>query len=296
VSPPRIVVTGAAGQLGRQLVAVFQGAGWQVMEAASHRELDIMSPDSRKRIELWAPDVVVNSAAWTDVDGCAREPERAMHVNGEAAGALAQVAARVGALSVQISTNEVFEGVPGKTYAEDDHPAPHNPYGASKLRGETATAAANARHIIVRTAWIFGPGGRNFVSKILDAARRSQRGEPLRVVRDEIGNPTWAPDLAEGVRQIVTGTLEGRTSVRLLHLAGEPAVSRFGWAERITSGVPGRAIVPISLSEFPRPSPVTPHAVLCMDRARALGLAPLDWRQATGAYVQQLLEGATDAG
>jgi dTDP-4-dehydrorhamnose reductase len=265
------------------------------MDAASHQELDILSPDSRRRIGQWAPDVVVNSAAWTDVDGCAREPERAMQVNGEAAGALAEVAARVGALSVQISTNEVFQGAPGKTYAEDDEPAPPNPYGASKLRGEVATAAANARHIIVRTAWIFGPGGRNFVSKIVDVARRTPPGQTLRVVEDEIGNPTWAPDLAESVRRLITATLEGGASARLLHLAGEPAVSRFDWARHIAAALPGREIVPISLSEYPRPSRVPPHAVLRMDRARTLGLAPLDWRPATWAYVQQLLQEATDA-
>lgn len=291
----RVVITGAAGQLGRQLVATFQEAGWQIMDAASHQDLDILSTDSYRRIEQWAPDVVVNAAAWTDVDGCARDPERAMQVNGEAAGALAEAAARVGALSVQVSTNEVFAGAADKSYAEDDEPAPPNPYGASKLRGELATAAANARHIIVRTAWIFGPGGRNFVSKILDVARRTTPGQPLRVVRDETGNPTWAPDLATSVRQLVTARLEGRASARLLHLAGEPAVSRFDWAREIVAAVPGCKIVPISLSEYPRPSRVPPHAVLSMDRARALGLAPSDWRPATGAYVQQLLQGAANA-
>ncbi len=193
----RTAITGAVGQLGTELVRAFAAAGDEVL-ALARPEFDITRPADLKRLTAWRPDVVVNSAAWTDVDGCARDPERAMRINGEAAGAVAAAGAAAGALSVQISTNEVFDGELDRPYAEDDEPSPINPYGASKLAGERAVATANPRHLIVRTAWLFGPRGTNFVTKILAAAERARAaGEPLRVVDDEWGNPTWTP-LARG--------------------------------------------------------------------------------------------------
>ena len=168
----RVVVTGAGGQLGRQLVTAFAAAGWQAT-GLSHGQLDISDRATlSEEMDGLRPDVVINAAAWTDVDGCARDPERALAVNGSAAGLVAEAAAEVDAVIVQISTNEVFDGQHLARYAEDDEPRPINPYGASKLAGERLVSAANARHLIVRTAWIFGPGGRNFPSKILEAARR----------------------------------------------------------------------------------------------------------------------------
>jgi dTDP-4-dehydrorhamnose reductase len=274
--------------LGRQLVTVFQEEGWDVA-ALGHAELDIADAHAVSRLAEEPADVVINAAAWTDVDGCARDPDRALLVNGVAAGRVSAAAAAIGALAVQISSNEVFDGSGQRPYAEDDEPNPINPYGASKLAGEQAVAAANERHLIVRTAWIFGPGGSNFPTKILDIGRRKQAaGEPLRVVADEIGNPTWAPDLARAIHAAVVSMGHGRLSTGAIHLCGEPPVSRFDWATRIFRAVPGVELVPIAASDYPRASAVPLRAVLATDRARSIGVGTIDWADATDRYVAEL--------
>ncbi len=266
----RVAITGAAGQLGRQLVRAFAESGDEVLSVA-RPEWDIESEDALRRLADWAPDVVVNSAAWTDVDGCARDPERAMEINGVAAGSVAGVAARAGALSVQISSNEVFDGARDEPYTEDDDTNPINPYGASKRRGEELVLAANPRSLVVRTAWLFGPGGVNFVTKILAAAWRAREAsEPLRVVDDEWGNPTWTPFLAVDIRALVDQDVTG-----IVHLAGEPATSRFGWARAFLDR--DVEIEPISMREFQRASRVPPRAVLSTAKARGIGLPSRGW-------------------
>jgi dTDP-4-dehydrorhamnose reductase len=285
----RVAITGADGQLGRQLVTTFSRAGWDVLGLGRDR-VDLSSSDSVHKLTAGNPAVVVNAAAWTDVDGCARDPDRARLVNGIAAGWVARAAAEREALIVQISTNEVFDGTSARPYAEDAEPRPINPYGESKLLGEQEVAAANPHHLIVRTAWTFGPGGRNFPAKILEVARRQvEAGEAVRVVFDELGNPTWAPDLASGILQAVGLALDGRIRTTVLHLAGEPATSRFAWADAILAGLPGIDLLPISADDYPRPSRVPRQAVLSTERARSLGIAPSDWRTATASYVAELL-------
>ena len=287
-TPGKIVVTGAAGQLGRQLVTAFRQGGWEVAEHG-HPELDIADEDAVRRVAGERAHVVINAAAWTDVDGCARDPDRAMQINGIAAGRVAEAAAAGGALSVQISTNEIFDGMSTRAYREDDDPNPINPYGASKLAGERAVIGANPRHLIVRTSWIFGPGGRNFPSKIIQAAARQRaEGEPLRVVADELGNPTWAPDLATAIRAAVMAFLGGQLAPGALHICGEPPVSRFGWAEHILEGMQGVTLARISAAAFPRASRVPLRAVLATDKARTLGIGPLDWSAPTSRYAADL--------
>lgn len=288
MTPGKIVVTGAAGQLGRQLVAAFSQDGWEVA-GHGHADLDVVDDGAQRRVAGERASVVINAAAWTDVDGCARDPNLAMQINGVAAGRVAEAAAAGGALSVQISTNEVFDGTAAHAYREDDEPNPINPYGASKLAGERAVMGANPRHLIVRTAWIFGPGGRNFPSKIIQAAARERAaGEPLRVVADEIGNPTWAPDLANAIRAAVMALLGGQLTPGALHICGEPPVSRFGWAEHILEATPDVILEPISAAAFARASRAPLRAVLATDKARALGIGPLDWSAPTSRYAADL--------
>jgi dTDP-4-dehydrorhamnose reductase len=279
----RVAIVGANGQLGRQLVAAFAPSAEVI--ALGHDDLDLADPDSGRVLAAAAPDVVVNSAAWTDVDGCAREPERALELNGRAPGRLA---AATDALFVQVSTNEVFGGSSDAPYAEADAPNPINPYGASKLAGERAVAEVAARHLVVRTAWLFGPGGRNFVTKILDVARSAaDAGSPARVVDDEWGNPTWTPALAEAIVAAVALPDEGRPTI--LHLAGEPPVSRFAWADRVLrlrGGLP--APEPVPGSTFTRPSQVPPRAVLSTRRAADLGLPPISWESPLAGYLASL--------
>ena len=154
--------------------------------------------------------------------------------------------------------------------------------------------AANPLHLIVRTAWIFGPGGRNFPSRIMEVARRqAEAGQPLRVVADEFGNPTWALDLARGILGAVLAVLHGTIRSSILHIAGEPPTSRFVWAEAILAGMPHLELQPISSADYSRPSRVPLHAVLATDRARELGITPSDWRGATEAYAELLAAVAT---
>lgn len=287
----KVVVTGAGGQLGRQVVAVFQEQGWDAV-APGHGELDISDADAVARLADESADVVINTAAWTDVDGCARDPDRARLLNGDAAGHVAAAAAASGALAVQISSNEVFDGLADRPYAEDDEPNPINPYGSSKLAGERLVAAANPRHLIVRTAWIFGPGSSNFPTKILEiGVRQRAAGKPLRVVIDEIGNPTWAPDLARAIHTAVSAVRDGRLAAGTIHLCGEPPVSRFDWAARILRAVPGVELVPIAAADYPRASQVPLRAVLATDKARSLGVDVIDWTHPTDRYAAELAVG-----
>lgn len=279
----RVAIVGANGQLGRELVTTFAAEAEVI--AFGHDRLDLADPHAGRVLADADPDLVVNAAAWTDVDGCARDPERAMELNGRAPGRLASA---TDALFVQVSTNEVFDGNGADPYTEVDAPNPVNPYGVSKLAGERAVAQAAPRHLIVRTAWLFGPGGRNFVTKILAAATAAaQRDEPARVVDDEWGNPTWAPALARAIAAAV-GLPDGDRPA-IVHLAGEPATTRFGWAERVIGlrgGLP--APTPVPGSTFVRASRVPPHAVLSTRSADALGLPPIDWAVALEGYVPSL--------
>jgi dTDP-4-dehydrorhamnose reductase len=277
----RVAITGAAGQLGRQLVAAFEAAGHEV-RGLTHADFDITAGTGADALRAWRPEVVVNSAAWTDVDGCARDPDRALRVNGEGAGRVADVAAEAGALVVQISTNEVFDGAAERPYRPDDPPSPINAYGSSKLAGERAVAAATPRHLIVRTAWLFGPGGTNFVTKILAAGDRAREaGSALRLVDDEVGNPTWTPDLAAAILHLVSVGVRG-----IVHAAGEPPTSRLGWG-RVALDAAGLdvPIEPVSLASFERPSTPPLRAVL----EPTPGLPPMTWEPIARAYVEQLV-------
>lgn len=280
----RVAVIGAAGQLGRPMAAAFTTTGWDVL-SVTHEQVDITEPGDYRPVVDWRPDVIVNCAAWTDVDGCARNPEWADLVNGLAPGMLAR--AFRPARFVQISTNEVFAGDGRTAYHEDDDPNPLSAYGRSKLRGEREVQASGAEYLIVRTAWLFGPGGANFVTKILSAAvLAAERGEPLRVVADEWGNPTWTPDLASALVELLHGV---KSAPPVIHLAGEPPVTRFGWAESILRALSRPTeLTPIAAADYPRASMPPLRAVLETRRAAELGLPTLAWRHALPGYVQSL--------
>lgn len=237
-------------------------------------------PLVRPHFDLAAPtllhgaDVVINAAAWTDVDACARDPDRAMVLNGAAAGRLAELSYQHAARFIQVSTNEVFDGASQRAYSEGDAPNPINAYGASKLAGERSVAAAHPEATIVRTSWIYG-GPRSFPAKILSAARKqAEDGRPLTVVADEVGNPTPAPLLAERIADLAMHP----SAPPILHVAGTPPVSRHGWARRVLAhaGLPDP--VPISLSDYQRASTPPPHAVLDTSLAESLGIDPIEWQ------------------
>ncbi len=272
----RVAITGAAGQLGRELVRAFAGAGDEVL-ALSRPDFDITKPVDLDRLTAWHPDIVINSAAWTDVDGCALDPERAMLINGEAAGAVAAAAARAGALIVQISTNEVFDGTLDRPYTEEDEPNPINPYGASKLRGEQLTVSRGERHLIVRTSWVHGGGGDDFPAKIKKAAQRASPSQPLKVVADEWSNPTRVDWLAWAIERLIGLRASLPDEADVYHLAGSPPATRFTWARDILG--PTIPLVRIAADQYPRPSAVPRRAVLDVTRAASVGIPPGTWRR-----------------
>jgi len=239
----RVAVTGARGRLGQALVAALSeaplsGPGGPI--AWSRPELDLDAPAGAIRLlRRDRPDVVVHAAAWTDVDRCARDPATALHRNGAATGTLAAMcmAARVG--FVLISTNEVFDGrrSDGRGYGPDDRTGPINAYGSSKLAGEESARRAFAdsghdgpRLAIVRTAWLFGPRGDDFPAKILAAAlHASSAGTSLQVVGDEIGSPSYAPDVAAAIVELLAaGAAQG-----VHHLVNGGIASRADWAREV---------------------------------------------------------------
>ena len=238
----RVAVTGATGRLGRALVealadAPFTGVAGPL--AWTRAELDLDAPDGvTAALDRDRPEVVVHTAAWTDVDGCARDPQLALARNGQATGVLAAACAQRAIDLVVISTNEVFDGgrTDGLGYAPDDPPSPPNAYGAAKLAGERAAQGAFAgspeRLGIVRTAWLFGPPGHDFPRKILDAAERAAAtGEPLRVVVDEWGTPSYAADVADGIVELLAE--DAHDGVH--HVVNGPVASRADWAEDVVA-------------------------------------------------------------
>lgn len=289
----RVAVTGASGRLGRAIVAELTGRGEDVV-AWSRPHYDLDDPSAaRIMVRRHRPSVIIHCAAWTDVDGCAREPDAAMRRNGAATAGLAQAAAAGGTRLVLISTNEVFDGERRDNlgYAEDDPTNPINPYGESKLAGENAALDAYARAgapagvQVVRTAWLFGPPGNDFPTKILAAAGRLAPGEPLKVVADEIGSPTYTIELASAVVQLLARPIAGG----VVHLANAGSASRLEVAARVlTDAGVTRELVPISRREFARASTAPAWAVLANNRAAEAGVSLRSWQSAVDAYAGSL--------
>jgi dTDP-4-dehydrorhamnose reductase len=239
----RVAVTGAAGRLGSALVtalgdAPFTGPSGPI--AWPRAEFDLDAPSSIGRLlDRDRPEVVVHAAAWTDVDGCARDPELAMRRNGDAVGVIAEATGARDIDLVYVSTNEVFDGSRPRDrgYLQDDQPSPANPYGASKLAGEeaarTAYAGASARLAIVRTSWLYGPPGNDFPGKILAAAEEAaNRREALRVVGDEYGSPTFSGDVADAIVDLI-GSDQPMAARGIHHFVNAGIASRASWAREL---------------------------------------------------------------
>src|SRR4051794_28050292 len=208
----RLLVTGAAGMLGRDVVAAAGRGGHEIV-ALARRDLDITDAAAVTRAVLDArPDAVINCAAWTDVDGAEAAEEQATAVNGAGAGHVARAAASAGALVVHVSSDYVFTGDATEPYTESSDVGPLSAYGRSKLAGERAVAQASPRAAIVRASWLFGPGGRNFVDTMLRLA--AERDE-VTVVDDQTGCPTYTGHLAVALVEIAERGLTG-----VLHVAG----------------------------------------------------------------------------
>src|ERR671920_856117 len=203
----RVLITGAAGMVGRALAEHCRGAGDEVT-AFDREGLDITDERAvREAFLSLRPEAVVNCAAWTDVDGCELDPQRAFLVNSQGVEALATAARLASASFVTVSTDYVFDGRrENHFYTQRDDPHPLSAYGAAKLEGERRAQAAYARTSVVRSGWIFGRGGKNFLAT---AAERLRRGERLRAITDSWGTPTYAPDLAARLRELAALDLPG---------------------------------------------------------------------------------------
>jgi dTDP-4-dehydrorhamnose reductase len=262
----RVAVTGASGRLGRAIVktledAPFTGLAGPIAWGRLQIDLDFLTADSvASLIDRDRPEVIIHAAAWTDVDACARDPKLARRRNGTATGLIAEACASRGTSLAIISTNEVFDGrrTDGMGYRPYDPVGPINPYGSSKLEGEQRAMSAmasggRAALAIVRTAWLHGPPGHDFPAKIAAAAQRaSAAGEPLRVVGDEIGSPTYAPDVAEAITELIAEDELCRLNEppRIHHLVNTGHASRAEWARVVIEA----AALDVELEEVPASS------------------------------------------
>jgi dTDP-4-dehydrorhamnose reductase len=274
----KLLVTGAAGMLGRDVMLAAGNAGHDVV-GFGRTELDVTSPAAlEKKLELERPDVVINCAAWTDVDGAEQAEPAAFAVNGTGAGNVAAAAAAVGASVVYVSSDYVFDGAKGSPYVESDQVAPLSAYGRTKLAGEEATVAANKRHFVVRSAWLFGIGGPNFVETMLRLA--SSHGEVL-VVRDQVGSPTYTWHLAYGVVRLIEGIEFG-----IHHMAAAGQCSWYEFAREIFEQAKVECkVLSITTEEFGRPAPRPPFSALTSQREHAIRLP--SWEDGLAGYLAQ---------
>ncbi len=273
----RWFVTGIRGQLGAALARRLPGGE---VAGADLPELDVRDAAAvREAIGRERPSVVVHCAAMTDVDGCARNPSLACAINAGGTENVAGAAAESGADLVYVGTNEVFDGEKDGPYSETDAVAPVNAYGRSKLDGEEIAIRLQPRSWIVRTAWLYGAGGRNFVHRILEAA---DSGRALRVVADETSSPTWTEDLAAAILHFVARTPHG-----VYHAAGLGGCSRFEMARAALdlSGRAGVPIEPITSADWPRASRPPRRTVLDCSKALAAGAPLRPWREALAAFL-----------
>ena len=276
----RVLVTGAKGQLGVELLDVF-GRDHDVV-GLDLPELDITKPETTRVIADTRPAWVIHAAAWTDVDGCERDPERAFLVNGEGTRRVAEACRATGAGMVYLSTDYVFDGRKGAPYLETDPVSPLSAYARSKVAGEEAVRAVAPRWAIVRTAWLFGVSGKNFVKTIVEKAGA---GGPLRVVDDQVGSPTYARDLAEAIAQLVSRGLTGT-----YHLTNAGSCSWYAFTRAIVeeAGMAHVAVTPMTTTELGRPAPRPAISVLANHAWVAAGLCPLrPWREALSAMLTE---------
>jgi dTDP-4-dehydrorhamnose reductase len=273
----RIFITGCDGQLGR---ALHGALGPHTLSGCDLPQYDITDRETvHDLIHDFAPDVVIHAAAWTDVDGCAREPERAYHVNALGTQNVALACAEGDAALLYVSTNEVFDGTAHEPYREWDALHPINPYGKSKAAGEWFVRHLLRRFYIVRTAWLYAAGGSNFPHRIIELADEL---EALKVVDDEVGNPTYAPDLAHAIGELIETRAYG-----VYHLVNEGFCSRYAFAREILrlSGREHVPVEPISLVHFQRDSTPPRFAPLTNTAAAARGIRLRTWEAALAAFI-----------
>jgi dTDP-4-dehydrorhamnose reductase len=279
----RILVVGAKGMLGRDLMEVLPFSipgddvvGWDI------EEIDIQKREEAvTKIEKLQPDVVVHIAAYTDVDGCELNKEKAFAVNAEGTRSVALVASKCHAKMVYLSTDYVFDGDKREPYLENDSPHPLNVYGQSKLMGEQYVHALVEDFLIIRTQWLYGPFGKNFVSSVIRQAREKSA---LSIVDDQTGSPTYTADLAKAISVLIQFDARG-----VFHVANSGLCTwcTFGQTILKLSGVNRVKVIPISSRELGRPATRPSYSVLsCQKLKEETGLTMRPWSEALKDYLR----------
>ncbi|WFP75515.1 dTDP-4-dehydrorhamnose reductase [Mesorhizobium sp. WSM4906] len=295
----RLAVTGREGQVAASLIETARGRDDVEVVAVGRPALDLARPDTVfAALEAARPDIVVSAAAYTAVDQAEDEKDLAFAVNATGAGKVAEAAARLGVPVIHLSTDYVFDGTKDGAYVETDQTAPLGVYGASKLAGEQAVAAANPRHLILRTAWAYSPFGRNFVKTILKLA--ADRDE-ISVVADEWGNPTSALDIAAAVLHVAARLNGDRNFVAygVYHLVGSGVTNRSGFARYVLAtsrelGGPYALVRDIAMADYPTKVQRPANSKLSTAKFDStFGWTAPDWRRSTKEIVSRLVLGVT---
>jgi len=288
---PHILLIGKIGQVGWELRRTLAPMGR--ITCVDFPEIDLTSGDSIRRwVHETRPDIVLNAAAYTAVDKAESEPDKAMRINGEAPGILAEEAKKAGALLVHYSTDYVFDGAKTSPYIETDSPNPLGVYGRSKLAGDEAVRAVGGAHLIFRLCWVYGARGQNFLLTIMRLAREREK---LRVVADQVGCPTWSRVIAETTAQalrqaVAAGHWDALSGT--YHLASSGVTSWQGFAQAIVNLMPAQGkkcavVEAISTPEYPTPAKRPAYSVLaCAKLERIFGLRLPHWEES----LKQVLE------
>jgi dTDP-4-dehydrorhamnose reductase len=278
----KIVVTGAGGMLGRELVKILSERH-QVI-GLSHAELDILDLEgTKKTIYKIKPELVIHAAAYTDVDGCERNPDKAYSVNTIGTQNVALACQKAEAILLYTSTDFVFNGTKGKPYLEWDKPEPINVYGKSKYAGERVVAHLLNQYYIVRTAWLYGEHGRNFPATILAKAKEEKN---LEVVSDQVGSPTFTYDVVKGIEKLIeTG------SFGIYHMVNTGECSWYEFARKILdlAGYRDWEVKPITSEQLGRPAKRPSYSVLRnFSLERVAGIAMRSWEEAIAEFMQRI--------
>jgi dTDP-4-dehydrorhamnose reductase len=272
----KVLLTGANGQLGRALCEVF---GYETVIPKDLPDFDLTQQTVEEEIIGSDPDLIIHAGAYTDVDGAEREPDLALAVNARGTEQIARAAVRLGARLVYISTDYVFDGKQRTPYREDDSPCPINRYGFSKWKGEQAVLSSGARALVIRTAWLYGSVGKNFVKSIMWAAK----SEPtLKVVNDQSGCPTYAEDLAAAIV-----SLAGKDVTGVIHVTNRGQCTWYEFAQAIVREMGFCcSVIPITTEQAGRLARRPAYSVLSTDRLASLNLALPEWSQALARFAK----------
>jgi len=284
----RMLVTGSTGQLGSEVVRLFSHSGHEIL-APVRQELDFLNPDEvADRVRRLQPDWVINCAAYTQVDRAESEVEQAFVINRDSVAQLAGAVAGYGGNLLHVSTDFVFDGEQARPYREEDDARPLGVYGRSKWEGEQAVRAVLPEAIVLRTAWVYGIHGHNFVKTIL---RVASEGKPLRVVDDQVGSPTWARDIAGAIRALIQHRARGT-----YHYTNAGSTSWHGFASAILAGaieagfaLKTDSVEAIPTSGYPTPARRPAYSVLDTGKIQSLLTAPIPhWRDSLNRMLKEL--------